>query len=94
MDAYDAARANDREPRPDLPLKENGQVHISKMKKMVRELGYSIPCEICKIGENPKFCCHESSIADCEHFELFEDSRPRTARSTTSDSDVKQEAFQ
>ncbi|KAJ5885896.1 uncharacterized protein N7473_008570 [Penicillium subrubescens] len=74
MDTYDAIHASD-DNRPPLPIKENGMVNMTQMKKMVRELGYSVPCEECRVRNNSKMCCHEDSKLTCEHFELF--AKPR-----------------
>lgn len=42
------------------------------MRRIVRGIGYTVPCEACKDTEaRKKDCCKSVSQAYCDHFELF-----------------------
>ncbi|KAL4887744.1 hypothetical protein BDV59DRAFT_189998 [Aspergillus ambiguus] len=53
--------------RPILPVKKDGQVHVTNMRLKVRELGHNVPCQSC--GER-KNCCKNINL--CDHFVLFD----------------------
>ncbi|KAK1138225.1 hypothetical protein N8T08_004049, partial [Aspergillus melleus] len=54
-------------PLPALPLtKKDGKVHVTDMRKLVRNMGKKVPCGSCGDRRN---CCKDINL--CEHFLLF-----------------------
>ncbi|KAI9038647.1 uncharacterized protein KD926_010591 [Aspergillus affinis] len=79
-------------PRPALPLtKKDGNVHITNMRKLVRNLGHKVPCASCGTAKD---CCKNINI--CDHFLLFncQNLAPTTnsAQPTTSKAGEEEEA--
>ncbi|KAL4934731.1 hypothetical protein BDV06DRAFT_208385, partial [Aspergillus oleicola] len=56
-----------RAPLPPIPLNKAGTVHITKMRKAVKEKNLAIPCNSC---HSAKDCCKD--IKTCEYFYLFD----------------------
>ncbi|EYE91950.1 uncharacterized protein EURHEDRAFT_463622, partial [Aspergillus ruber CBS 135680] len=53
--------------RPPLPMKKNGGVHVTDMRKQVVLMGHKIPCSACGNRNN---CCKD--MESCEYFHLFQ----------------------
>ncbi|KAJ5111673.1 hypothetical protein NUU61_001570 [Penicillium alfredii] len=75
MKAYDDREAEKEEVLPDLPLKNDGSVNITKMRRAIRAMKLPVPCEVCKDNDQPKLCCHDDVKDTCEHFDMFVDPR-------------------
>ncbi|KAJ5151418.1 uncharacterized protein N7482_010670 [Penicillium canariense] len=75
MKAYDDREAEKEEVLPPLPLKHDGSVHITRMRRAIRALKLPVPCEVCKDNGTPRQCCHDEVIDTCEHFDMFVDPR-------------------
>ncbi|KAL4958623.1 uncharacterized protein BDV14DRAFT_186357 [Aspergillus stella-maris] len=56
-----------RAPLPSIPLNKAGTVHITKMRKAVKDKNLAIPCDKCPTAKD---CCKDIKI--CEHFYLFD----------------------
>ncbi|KAJ5697697.1 hypothetical protein N7488_011381 [Penicillium malachiteum] len=58
--------------KPELPMKPDGTVHLTKARKIVREAGGQVPCEPCKDAGDRIGCVRLENKARCENFEYFE----------------------
>ncbi|KAF7164869.1 hypothetical protein CNMCM5623_009296 [Aspergillus felis] len=52
---------------PILPLKKDGTVHVTNMRKKVAELGHKVPCDSCGKRND---CCKD--VNKCDYFILFD----------------------
>ncbi|KAJ5111683.1 hypothetical protein NUU61_001313 [Penicillium alfredii] len=70
-DAYDARKEEEGEIKPDVPLKANQDIHLTKMRRMAKELDGQVPCEPCKDADDKAGCCREENYGRCDNFDFF-----------------------
>ncbi|KAJ5442246.1 hypothetical protein N7445_005253 [Penicillium cf. griseofulvum] len=70
-DEYDANVDQAASIKPTIPRKVDGTIHLTNMRKLAKERGGQILCELCKDAEDHLGCCREENAERCDNFELF-----------------------
>ncbi|KAJ5085456.1 hypothetical protein N7532_001997 [Penicillium argentinense] len=58
-------------PQPAFPLKRDGTINMSELKRQAMEMGVDVPCEQCKLDNVSRRCCSHARRTQCDIFEEF-----------------------
>ncbi|KAJ5950700.1 uncharacterized protein N7479_009113 [Penicillium vulpinum] len=58
--------------KPKIPRKKDGSIHLTDIRKKVKDLHGQVPCEPCKDTNDRTGCCREENISRCDNFDYFD----------------------